>query len=183
MKNYVGAAALDIFTAAPGSGTNPRLGNDLELDCVLGDALLAGGAASLGGMACSLPARVDAAAQSLAGGLRSELLAALRAEVLLEVARRMPPPTVTPTRPTTEPRGTSPAPAWVRNSRTKVCHLVGVGPESGTPPARWTALCGWGFGFHGGYAFKPPTADADACDRCADFAARRAASACTGTSA
>ena len=62
----------------------------------------------------------------------------------------------------------------VQNARTKVCHLVGVGPHSGSAVAGWTALCGWAFGRQGGFTLVGATAGDIRCGRCTEFAALRA---------
>ena len=57
----------------------------------------------------------------------------------------------------------------MRNSRTRIYHLSRVGPESGEPPGRWAARCGWTYGHFGGYVLAAPTPDtpvSERCDRC-----------------
>ena len=145
VKRYVGETALSVFTRPPGSS---RAGEHAHLDLatVLGDT-----ADRVAGP--SLPARVDAAVALLSDRLKGELLEAMRSELRVELAGRIPPPTTAPRPTDTAEQGTSPAPAWVQNTRTKVFHHSAVGPDSGLPPAQWTARCGWAYGFHGGFVF------------------------------
>ena len=58
------------------------------------------------------------------GGLREELGTALRAELAAEARRWASPPP-----PTVSHQGTSTVPALVMNDRTKVVHVVAMGPE------------------------------------------------------
>ena len=180
VRQYVGAAALDVFTEMPSGGVHVQAAQQLDLGDLLGDTgrtdLAASRCpASRGGLAASLPARVESAVTALAGSLRHELLGALLAEMRLEFAR-LPLPVAAVPRSTAAPsesRGTSPAPPWVQNTRAKVFHACGLGPDSGARPAEWSAFCGWSFGYHGGYVFRAPGAGAVTCDRCEVFAAKR----------
>lgn len=167
VKQYVGGAALAIFTDSPAA---IAAGQPLDLDTVLGDAtqqLLAGSRAG-----SSLPARVTAAVTAMAGGLRTELYEALLAELRGEMARLTPP---TPTAPPTADSGTSPGPSWVQNTLSHKYHLVRVGPDGGGPVREWAARCGWAFGHFGHFALTmPPTASDDSCTQCLGPACRPA---------
>ena len=80
VKQYVGAAALDVFTEPPAPGVHVNTNQHTDLSELLADTVLPEPPAS---SPSSVPARVEAAVQALAGGLREELRAALRAELTL----------------------------------------------------------------------------------------------------
>ena len=84
MRQYVGAAALDVFTEVPSGAVHSQAAQQLDLGDLLGDTgrtdlAAARCPASRSGLAASLPARVETAVAALAGSLRHELLDALLA--------------------------------------------------------------------------------------------------------
>ena len=158
VKSYVGEAALDIFTSSsPGS----LVGTD-ALESVLAAAgqhrpSTADSRPGLRQRAAPSDADTQRIATRVAGDLVAELGEALRAEIDLELARRIPRPAALCD------ASTDPAPSLVTNDRTECVHIIGVGPSSGLSARRWKSLCGWTFGRWGGFTIagglrKPPPA-------------------------
>ena len=177
VKQYIGDAALDIFTGASGP---PRVTDPTDLT-----EFLAAAARSTDGLARPRvgPRRqerglnqeeIDRKVAELAGDLRAELAEAIGQSVRQELATRAAPAQ----RPPTADQGTTTDATdptrWVQNRRTENWHIVSVGLESGFPSPEWSAWCGWAFGRSEGFLLGTPGPGAERCKRCIGIAARQA---------
>ena len=171
VKQYIGDAALDVFTGpAAATGQTPDA-TDLTDFIAAAARLSETSAEARGGQRRRLPRTpqdsVEEQFGQLAGALRVELAGAVAQEVRLELAARaraVPPP------PNTMDQGTAtetPDPTvWAQNVRTEVWHIVSLGPGSGHPSPQWASHCGWSFGVSGGFALEQPAPGDELCKRC-----------------
>ena len=178
VKQYIGDAALDIFTGTAQSGpTDPTDLTDFvaAVTRATTDRRPNTGRAREG-RASSRPSGlpssdlIEQVVGERVGDLRTELLAAVSAEVRLECARAAPaqsPPSVTD-----RTTATVTTADWAQNARTGCWHIVCIGPGSGVPSTHWTTMCGWSFGNSGGYSLEYPPPAADRCGRCIGIAAK-----------
>ena len=159
VKSYVGDAALEVFTESVQTGT----GSADALDVVLAAAGRTDQPATAPiprSRAAPDTAEVQRVATRVAGDLIAELGAALRAELEVELASRVPPT------PSKSGAACGPARVLVENDRTGCIHVVGVGQESGRSSHHWQSLCGWFFGQFGGFTIAGGASQAPTCERC-----------------
>ena len=158
VKGYVGDAALDIFSQS--STTNTTASDDLE--AIFAAAGRVAPAARPAGRSRPIldDARIDQVVQRHVGDLRSDLEAPLRAEIAAEIRRALPRPAAR------AEQGTTTAPPLVQNDRTKVVHVIAVGPDDVGSSSQWVSLCTWEFGRWGGFSFVGGALAVPTCERC-----------------
>ena len=162
VKGYVGDTALEVFSE--GVAQQPRDAESLEaIFSAAGRSLPADDRPAVrpGPTALDRDA-VEQLVARVTGDLHSELAAALRAEVRLELARRKP----AERERSVESVASGTVPPLVRNERTKTVHLVGIGADSDLPASHWQSLCGWAFGQWGGFCLLGGVDATPTCKQC-----------------
>ena len=176
VKQYVGEAALDVFTQSARPSADPLDLADLVAASVRPDPP-AGRTRVVGDRATQRPSGmpqtelIEQIVAEKTAGLRDEISEALAQELRLEFAR------AAPAAPTTAETATETDPVWVENDRTEHWHIMAIGPGSGHPSRHWSAVCGWAFGVSDGFSIERPPPGAERCGRCLDITARRVAKA------
>ena len=159
MKGYVGDAALQVFTEG---GSHLDAARD-SLDAFFAAAGRVAPTARPSSSRARPPLDdklLDVQVRRQVGEMGAELGTALRAELAAELRRLIPRP------PATAEQATSTVPRLVQNDRTKVVHVVAMGPDDIGESTQWVSLCTWEFGRWGGFSLVGGALAVPICERC-----------------